>query len=157
MGNGRGNDGNAAAALLPVPPAVANKAVISGLPELEDTVLRLQEAAMTLKLVRLSGVRPAGLKAAWPDYVQNAFEAFNIDAPEKPTMRPAIPGPELISRMDEALAWLFMVEPWEGSLVLARAYGGRWRRLEKTFGKSERWLRDAYWAALIKISQGRKK
>lgn len=130
--------------------------VMGGLSEIDEIVARLKEAVRTLRALRVSKIRPAGFKAAWPDVVRQAFEAFNPDEVERTRLARTVPGPAQISRMDEAISWLVPLSEHQRVLVFARVSGAGWRALERRFGKVERRLRDDYIDALVAISARRK-
>lgn len=74
---------------------------------------RLSEAGRTLLAVRMSGLRPAGMRGYWPD----------IPGAESGTDRPATPSPRRISEMDEALPWISLIP--EHEVELRKLVGAR--------------------------------
>lgn len=97
---------------------------------------RLKEAAQTLR--RLPKARLSTSMTAWPDVVRQSAEAYGYD---RSFARPIPPRPDQITRMDEALPWLFTLEPEVRRVVWARASGVSWRRLEMMDGRSHTTLR----------------
>lgn len=111
----------------------------------ETVKLRMEEAADTLKRLRVSGTRPAGYKSNWPDIVQDFWEAYG-DNEDEP--RPGRPSPAKIDRMDEALAWLFWIEDRNKRIVFfAKASGVKTGAIAKRLGFSREsvrvWNREA--------------
>ncbi|MBF0341098.1 MAG: hypothetical protein HQL95_09090 [Magnetococcales bacterium] len=81
---------------------------------------RLEEAARTLRVLRVTGLKPLGYGSTWPDVVHDPNEAFGWNATE---IRLGPPTPESITRMDEALNWLRWLEPDQMRLVWLHAEG----------------------------------
>jgi hypothetical protein len=115
-------------------------------------IAQLEEAAMTLRRLKLARGRPAGLRTLWPDVVTNVWESYNADAPERTRMCPAAPSPDAISRMDEALCWLLLVDRQTAIILWARALGISWRKLECRLGRSETAMRNQWRAAIVHIA-----
>ncbi|MCR9256281.1 MAG: DUF6362 family protein [Alphaproteobacteria bacterium] len=97
---------------------------------------RLKEAAQTLR--RLPRQRLQSAMTSWPDVVRQSAEAYGF---EKASFRPIPPRPDQISRMDEALPWLFSLDAEIRRIVWARAAGVPWRKLEMMDGRSHTTLR----------------
>ncbi|MBM3597341.1 MAG: hypothetical protein FJX35_03955 [Alphaproteobacteria bacterium] len=115
----------------------------------EDAVkARLAEAADTLR--RLPGGVMRARLTGWPEVVRAAAEAYGYDGAR---MRPAAPGPAAISRMDEALAWLFALDLDARRIVWARAGRVSWRRLEDMDGRSHVTLRRVHDRAMAAIAR----
>ena len=106
-----------------------------------EIIARLEEAGATLLALRLGDGRPASLRAAWPEFVRDAKEAYGYTGER---VRPAIPDASAITRMDEALAWIGLIP--SDRYVLRRIVGARalvspanqrhlytWRRLGRAF------------------------
>jgi hypothetical protein len=102
---------------------------------------RLEEAGGTLLALPDSGWTTR-LRSSSLEIVRTALEAYGWDAAR---IRPAVPSPEKIDRMDEAMAWISMI-PLE-RYVLRRIVGARslvhpvtdrhlfpWRRLAVVLG-----------------------
>lgn len=109
---------------------------------------RFEEAAYTLRHVRVdSGAR--GYASSWPDVVQSAFTAYGPDAGRE--MR-IVPSARSISRMEECIDWLRLVDPDDGRIVWLRAEGIPWRPICYRIGivRQTAWRRWA--SALITIA-----
>ena len=112
----------------------------------EDIRQRLQEAAWVLKRMPMpKGGRPAGLRTAWPDVVQE-WTAYGWSLARSPR---AVPTPDEITRLDEALAWLWLLTPDQRMILWARANRWTWRKVadldevqRSGHGRTERWLRQ---------------
>lgn len=113
----------------------------------ETVKARLAEAADSLR--RLPSARLKARLTAWPDVVQASADAYGYD---DAAMRPAAPGPAAISRMDEALDWLFAIEAGARRILWARAMGVPWRRLEDMDGRSHVTLKRVQDRALAELA-----
>jgi hypothetical protein len=80
---------------------------------------RLAEAADTLR--RLPEVRVQGHASTWPPYNQECL------ATEDVTLRRPPPSAAAITRMDEALPWLQLLDPVDARIVWLRADGDPWK------------------------------
>ena len=120
--------------------------------DIEDTKLRLVEAADALRRLSMNGMKPTGLRSQWPDVVHRFEEAYGWTATR---MRPPRPSPSEITRMDEAIGWLLWLEGEERKLVWARSAGLSWRRIEDMDGRSVRTLQHLYTSALRRIHRRR--
>ncbi len=112
---------------------------------LETVKLRMEEAADTLKRLRVSGCRPGGYKTAWPDIVQDFWDAYG-DKDEEP--REGRPSPAKIDRMDAAMVWLTWIsEPNKRIVFFGRAMGVPVNKIADRLGihrqTARRWNRDA--------------
>jgi len=67
---------------------------------------RLDEAARTLAVLPCHGLRPASVKAAWPDVVQHWVD---LEWPTESDIRPPRPTGVQIQQMDEALGWVALI------------------------------------------------
>lgn len=116
--------------------------------EIED---RLEEAALTLRrLPNPAGTGPKGYGSSWPEYVRETRHAYGYHAAR---MR-VIPNPREISRMDEAIGWLALIEaPDDRRLVWLRAEGQRWRGVCRVLGISRATAWRRWSAALLTISK----
>lgn len=107
---------------------------------------RLEEAGATLLALPARGLRPADARAAWPEVVHEAAEAYGYTGER---LRPAVPSAAHITRMDEALRWVALIPP--DRVVLRRIVGARslvapltgrhlfsWRRLGEAVGADHR-------------------
>ena len=115
-------------------------------PDIED---RFEEAAYTLRRLPEKD-RPRGYSSYWPAVVHDAKHAYGY-TPEAP-MR-VIPSAAQITRMEECLDWLLLVDPEDARIVWLRAEGARWRQVCIRAGcvRSTAWRRWA--AALLTISK----
>ena len=114
--------------------------------DIED---RFEEAAYTLRRLPEKD-RPRGYSSYWPAVVHDAKHAYGY-TPEAP-MR-VIPSAAQITRMEECLDWLLLVDPEDARIVWLRAEGARWRQVCIRAGcvRSTAWRRWA--AALLTISK----
>jgi hypothetical protein len=140
---------------------------------------RLNHAGRTLLALRAKGLSPNGVGAAWPDIVQNLWEAHNPDAPRINQLRSFVPSPTDIDRMDEAYCWISHIPlsaglPGSGELysrhggavlrriVLMRSlvspvtdrHCWSWRRMSEVFGASHEALRRWHSQAIDTIVDG---
>ncbi len=108
-----------------------------------------EEAAYTLRRLPEKN-RPRGYSSYWPAVVHDAKHAYGY-TPEAP-MR-VIPSAAAITRMEECLDWLLLVDPEDARIVWLRAEGARWRQVCIRAGcvRSTAWRRWA--AALLTISK----
>lgn len=96
--------------------------------------LDLREAGRILKRTPFAkGSHPAELRAAWPDVVREAIDAYGYT---KVRCRGGIPSPLELDRMDEAWGWLWHVKGQERQIIFARANGISWRTLRAFYGLS---------------------
>jgi hypothetical protein len=111
---------------------------------------RLEQAGRALLALPASRCMPAGMKSAWPEYVQTMWEAFNPDdtdaerrAADREALRPGPPSARAISDMDEAYRWITLVDdvPVRKILLLRSLVDPMtdkprfsWRRLHRQFG-----------------------
>lgn len=119
----------------------------------------LEEAGATLLALPLSGPRTNLRTSAWP-VVHAAIEAYGWSGAR---LRPAVPPPAAISRMDEVLSWIQLI-PQE-NYVLRRIIGARalvspltgrhlfsWRRLGRLLGADARAVRRWHEKGLAMIA-----
>ena len=116
---------------------------------LEGVKQRLAEAADALRRLRMSGLKPGTMQAQWPEVVRRVEEAYGWTGTR---LRPPRPSPAEISRMDEAIGWLLLLEADQRRIVWARAMGLSWRRLEDMDGRSVRTLQNVHATALQRIA-----
>lgn len=86
---------------------------------------RFEEAAYTLRHVRVDS-GPRGYGSSWPDVVRSAFTAYGPDAARP--MR-IVPSAAAISRMEECIDWLRMVDPDVARIIWLRAENVKWRHI----------------------------
>ena len=112
----------------------------------EGVVIELESAGATLLALRTRRASPAETWSRSPDVVHQAIEAYGYTAE---TMRPPIPDPRSIDRMDEVLAWISLIPSQQ--FVLRRIVGARalvspltgahlftWRRIGRLIGADHR-------------------
>jgi len=92
------------------------------LPEVEE---RFEEAAYTLRHVRVER-GPRGYGSSWPDVVRSAFTAYGPDAARP--MR-VVPSAAAISRMEECIDWLRLVDGEDARIIWLKAEGVKWRHI----------------------------
>ncbi|MEO5331334.1 MAG: DUF6362 family protein [Magnetococcus sp. YQC-5] len=99
---------------------------------------RLEEAAVTLKRLRVAGVKPQGYGSTWPDIVYAPIEVSDWCDVE---MRLGPPTPDAITRMDEALEWLRWLEPDHARMVWMHADKIPRKIIEEKYGtgNTARW------------------
>ena len=85
---------------------------------------RLAEAADVL--ARLPEVRVQGYFSLWP---KMRYEFSDLVGQEPPRLTRALPTPDAISRMEQALGWLAWLEPLDAKIVWLRASGERWKAI----------------------------
>ena len=110
--------------------------------DFELITYRLEQAGATLFALRVGGYWPAGLSSRWPEILREAVEAYGWEAI---VIRPIVPSPRDISRMDAAFGWLQRI-PSERKVLrrivaarsLVHPLSGRhlisWRRLGRILG-----------------------
>ncbi|OIQ67524.1 hypothetical protein GALL_508970 [mine drainage metagenome] len=110
---------------------------------------RFEEAAWTLRR-QPDKDRPRGYRSAWPQVVHEAKHAYGYT--EVAPMR-VIPSAAAITRMEECLDWLRLIDPEDARIVWLRAEGARWRQVCIRAGvvRSTAWRRWA--AALLTIAK----
>lgn len=92
------------------------------LPEVEE---RFEDAAYTLKHVRVErGAR--GYGSSWPDVVRSAFTAYGPDAARP--MR-VVPSAQSITKMEECIDWLRLVDGDTARIIWLKAEGVQWRHI----------------------------
>lgn len=93
---------------------------------LSEVEERFEEAAYTLKHVRVDrGAR--GYGSSWPDVVRSAFTAYGYEEPARP-MR-IVPSAAAISRMEECIDWLRLVDGEDARIIWLKAEGVQWRHI----------------------------
>ncbi|KKL09796.1 hypothetical protein LCGC14_2562280 [marine sediment metagenome] len=99
---------------------------------------RLRMAAKTLELIRRERHSlPDKMRAQWPDVVHDwlAYDgAWAKDRQRDAANSPAIPPPDDIDRMDQALQWLLWVPELSRRVLFSRAVGVSWRALAAEVG-----------------------
>lgn len=97
----------------------------------EQIEKRLEEAADVLK--RLPEQKVRGYFNVWPEVVHDFADMVGQKA--EPMRRPPPPAAS-ISRMEEALDWMQLLDGEDGKLVWARAEGAEWKAICWRFGVS---------------------
>ena len=92
---------------------------------------RLEEAAGVLK--RLPEQKVRGYFNVWPDVVHDFADMIGQKAEP---MRLPPPSASSISRMEEALGWMQLLNGEDGKLIWARAEGAEWKAICWRFGVS---------------------
>lgn len=108
----------------------------------EAVAERLEEAARTMR--RMPTPMPRGVRAAWPDIVWDAREAYGYTPPAL-SMGPL--SAAAIRRMDECQGWLRWMDQGQMRLVWAKANGVPWRVLAKRLHTSQRTTRRKWLVA----------
>ena len=97
--------------------------------------IRLKMAAETLEDIRRERHSlPDKMRAHWPDVVHDWLSydgAWAKDRQKNAVNTPAIPSPDAIDRMDQALQWLLWVPELSRRVVFSRAVGVSWRALSE--------------------------
>jgi hypothetical protein len=121
----------------------------------EDEVqYRLGEAADCLRRMPMGkNARPSTRSTAWPDVVQETFDAWISYGREDARTRPAAPSSEDIDRMDEVMQWLMWLSADQRRVIWARACDIKWRRLEDIDGRSVRTLQRLHNDGLCVIAR----
>ncbi|MBF0097157.1 MAG: hypothetical protein HQM04_10700 [Magnetococcales bacterium] len=110
---------------------------------------RMQEAASTLKKLRVSRLKPSGYGSSWPEIVRDMGEVLGQETPE---LQSGPPTPEAITRMDEALHWLHWLEPDQARLVWMHAEGVPRKMICAKVGMSRAKAWRSWVAALMTIA-----
>lgn len=117
-------------------PATLTKRILALELETEAIVQRLEEAGRTLLALPNTGPSTRLVQSGL-EWVRDAPEAYSRDRAQ---IRPAVPCPEQITRMDQALAWIsaipvdkYVMRRVVGARALVHPMNGRhlysWRRL----------------------------
>ena len=114
----------------------------------EGVAGRFEEAARTLR--RLPRADARGYFNAWPPIIRTVQEL--LDAEPMP-LRLGPPGADAISRMEESLGWMFLLDAEEERrLVWLRAERVRWRKICERIGCGRTRAWQMWGAALLKIA-----
>lgn len=73
----------------------------------ELVIERFREAGATLYALQVSGCRPAGYRAAWPEIVRTFAELVEALPERRKRLEP--PSAAAISRMDQTMSWLRLI------------------------------------------------
>ncbi len=110
---------------------------------------QMEEAVRTLRLLRISGLKPRGYVSSWPDVVIDLADASGQDEVK---LRLDPPTPEAITRMDEALQWLCQLEPDQARLVWMHAEGVPRKTICAKVGMSRMTAWRVWMASLMTIA-----
>jgi len=112
---------------------------------LDEIKKRIESAVYVMKL--LPPVKAQGYRSTMPDIIYTPQELMLMD--KKPIkIRPTS---EQLTKMDEVLEWLEVLEPWERKLVWKRGARIPWKYLCREFGLCRSNINKKYDIALIKI------
>ncbi|MCM0018420.1 MAG: DUF6362 family protein [Tagaea sp.] len=119
---------------------------------ISDVEVRLERAFAALRRCPLgSRDRPAGLRAAWPEYVRELGLIDQLDLHTR--VRPAPPQKHEYDEMVEALGWLLLIEDQlQRRIVMARVAGVGWLQIRAFADQSEPTMRKTYRLGLITIA-----
>lgn len=92
---------------------------------LSEVEERFEEAAYTLRHVRMDR-GPRGYGSSWPDVVRSVFTAYGPDAARP--MR-IVPSAAAITRMEECIDWLRLVDGEAARIIWLKAEGVQWRHI----------------------------
>ncbi|MAI00198.1 MAG: hypothetical protein CBD43_03165 [Gammaproteobacteria bacterium TMED183] len=114
---------------------------------ISDIRIKLVEAVRIMKVMPLSERdRPSGVKSRWVSFDNRG------DASTKRHQKVQItPQPREIDRMEQCLDRIMALDLSSRRIVLARAAGIPWRRLEEMDGRSHTTLRKVEVSALLKL------
>lgn len=105
---------------------------------------RFEEAAYTLKHVRVAS-GPRGYGSSWPDVVRSAFTAYG---PEAAGPMRIVPSAAQISRMEECIDWLRLVDGEDARIIWLKAEGVKWKFICYRAGKT-RQTAWRHWVAAL--------
>ncbi|MBF0182656.1 MAG: hypothetical protein HQM03_21795 [Magnetococcales bacterium] len=106
---------------------------------------RLEEAASTLRRLKVSGLKPKGYGSSWPDVIHDSMEAYGWN---RAVVSLGPPPADAISRMDETIAWLRWLEPDHVRLLWLRAERMPWKLVMSRLGVA-RSTASSWWMASI--------
>ena len=110
---------------------------------------QLEEAANTLRTLRITGLKPMGYSSNWPDVVHDTNEAYGWDEAK---VNRGPPTPDAITRMDESLNWLLWLEPDQARLVWMHADGIPRKMIYASVGMSRMKSWRVWMASLMTIA-----
>lgn len=94
--------------------------------------------------------RPSGARASWPDFHQDRHN-FTAKYRYKSAFKPS---PREITQADHLLQQVMRLDEEARRIVMARAMGVPWRRLEEMDGRSHTTLRKIEASALLTLIRG---
>ena len=113
----------------------------------QEVIARFKEAARTLR--KLPNFKIQGYCNSWPEIVYSAREIAFMEQKEL-KLRAT---PQAISRMEEAISWLNILNTAEDrKLVWMRAVGVPWLEIAKIFGKSRSTVIEKYNRSILRIT-----
>lgn len=111
---------------------------------------RFEEAVHTLKRVYVPGLKPHSYFSGWPDIVYTTWE---ILAQETKPLRLGSPPPDQISRMEEVLDWMWLIDTThERQLIWLRAKRIPWKAICRSMGYGRTKLWQDWVMTLTKIA-----
>jgi hypothetical protein len=110
---------------------------------------RMEEAVRTLQTLRVRGLKPRGYVSSWPDVIHDLVDALGQDEVK---LRLDPPTPEAITRMDEALEWLYLLDKDQSRLVWLHASGMPRKKICAVVGMSPAKAWRMWAAALMTIA-----
>lgn len=109
-------------------------------------IARLERVALFMR--HEAPERPSDRTTMQIDVVRNRWEAYGR---EQARLSRVLPSSQEVDAIDEALRWLFWLEPDDRTLVWARASHVKWRHLVARLGLTERGLRKRHRRAILLI------
>ena len=106
--------------------------------DMADVIRRPAEAAKVLGRLPEGSRYKHPFLTSWPDYKSDPNTAYGH---EDVKVKPPIPSPAAIQRMEEVLVWLQLVPVEYRRLLWFRAEGCTWRKLGRYFGCGSRQVR----------------
>ena len=103
--------------------------------DMAEVITRLNEAASVLRRLPEGSRYEHPFLTSWPYYKSDPNTAYGY---EDVKMKPPIPSPAAIQRMEGVLAWLQLVPAEHRRLLWFRAEGWPWRKLARHFGCGRR-------------------
>ena len=114
---------------------------------LTDIADRFEEAAATLK--RLPPAFRKQRSCFWPEIIRDLYEKMNE---EKLPLRLGPPSSAAISRMEEVMGWIFLLDDEkERKIIWLRAEKIRWKQICWRMGYGKTKTRDIWTSGLMKI------
>ncbi len=111
---------------------------------------RFEEAIITLRRLHVPGTKPKGYFSSWPEMVYTTWE---ILAQETRPLRLGAPTPDAISRMEEVLNWIWLIDSThDRQLIWLRAKRIPWKAICRAMGYGRTKLWQDWMAAMIKLS-----
>lgn len=116
-----------------------------------DIINQVSEAVDTIRRLPLDRRdRPGDFKSPWPDYVRSIHEAYGYN---DAWVSLAPPTPNAITRADEAIEWMFMIDREQGRMVWARGCGVSYAKLGRVLGVSKTHAARLYRRAIDDLTE----